>query len=110
MKVIGAEKGGSVNPQIRFKQITEAVCEYYGIPFEVMMGKKRTAYISEARQIAMLLCSEFARWVSLEMIGEFFRRDHGTVMHGKRNITNLIDTHTQVKKRALEIREIVNNL
>ena len=75
------------NRQISVENIQKTVADYYKIKVADMYSKKRPASIARPRQIAMYLAKELTQ-KSLPEIGELFGgRDHTTVLHAVRKIT-----------------------
>ena len=73
---------GQGKREITVELIQEIVSAHYKIKVEEMRSKKRTAEISNARQIAMYFCRMLVN-APLIKIGELFGgRDHTTVIHG----------------------------
>lgn len=90
----------ATNRQISLEQIQKTVSDFYKIKVSELHSKKRTRAIARPRQIAMWLARELTSH-SLPEIGDFFGgRDHTTVIHACRTIT-------EVKVSDLEIS---NNL
>ncbi|MBM3390514.1 MAG: chromosomal replication initiator protein DnaA [Betaproteobacteria bacterium] len=80
---------GAHNRQITFESIQKTVAEYYKIKISDMHSKKRTRIVARPRQIAMWLAKELTL-ASLPAIGEAFGgRDHTTVLHACRTISDL---------------------
>jgi chromosomal replication initiator protein len=68
-------------------QIQKTVSDFYKIKVAELHSKKRTRAIARPRQIAMWLARELTAH-SLPEIGDFFGgRDHTTVIHACRTIT-----------------------
>lgn len=83
--------------------IQQKVGEYYNIKLEDFSAKKRTRAIAFPRQIAMYLCRELTE-LSLPRIGASFGgRDHTTVIHAHKKITEMME-------KDPELNHIVNNL
>ena len=77
------------NRQISIENIQKTVAEYYKIKVTEMYSKKRTRIVARPRQMAMAIAKELTP-LSLPDIGEAFGgRDHTTVLHGHRKITEL---------------------
>ena len=75
------------NRQISVENIQKTVADYYKIKIADMYSKKRPASIARPRQIAMYLAKDMTK-KSLPEIGELFGgRDHTTVLHAVRKIT-----------------------
>ncbi|MDX5409886.1 MAG: chromosomal replication initiator protein DnaA [Thauera sp.] len=77
------------NRQLSIEHIQKTVADYYKIKVADMHSKKRTRVIARPRQVAMWLAKELTP-MSLPAIGEAFGgRDHTTVLHACRTITEL---------------------
>jgi chromosomal replication initiator protein len=75
------------NRQISVENIQKTVADFYKIKVADMYSKKRPASIARPRQIAMYLAKDMTK-KSLPEIGELFGgRDHTTVLHAVRKIT-----------------------
>lgn len=74
---------------ISIDDIQKIVCDYYKLKISDLLSSKRTQLIARPRQIAMTICKELTEY-SLPAIGAAFGgRDHTTVMHAQRTITDL---------------------
>jgi chromosomal replication initiator protein len=90
--------------QINVEFIQKTVADYYKIKVGDMYSKRRPANIAVPRQIAMYFAKELTQ-KSLPDIGESFGgRDHTTVLHAVRKITELRqhDTHLNHALHVLE--------
>lgn len=88
---------------VTIDNIQKTVVEYYKIRLADLLSKKRTRSIVRPRQMAMSLCKELTNH-SLPEIGDAFGgRDHTTVLHACRKITEL-------KEEELMIKEDFTNL
>lgn len=77
------------NRQLSIEHIQKTVADYYKIKIADMHSKKRTRVIARPRQVAMWLAKELTP-MSLPAIGDAFGgRDHTTVLHACRTITEL---------------------
>ncbi|MDP3620832.1 MAG: chromosomal replication initiator protein DnaA [Polynucleobacter sp.] len=75
------------NRQISVENIQKAVADFYNIKVADMYSKKRPANIARPRQIAMFMAKELTQ-KSLPEIGDLFGgRDHTTVLHAVRKIS-----------------------
>jgi len=98
----------STNRQISLDQIQKIVSDFYKIKVTELHSKKRTRAIARPRQIAMWLARELTAH-SLPEIGDFFGgRDHTTVIHACRRISESklnnqeINNHLQVLLQTLK--------
>jgi len=88
---------------ISINNIQRIVAEYYQIKHGDMLSKRRTRTIARPRQMAMFLAKELTNH-SLPEIGDAFGgRDHTTVLHACRKITEL-------KERMPDLAEDHRNL
>jgi len=77
------------NRQITIDGIQKAVADYFKIRIADMHSKKRSRNVARPRQVAMALAKDLTQ-MSLPEIGEAFgNRDHTTVLHACRTITDL---------------------
>lgn len=75
--------------QVSVENIQRIVADYYKLKVSDMYSKKRSRTIARPRQMAMALAKELTH-LSLPDIGDAFGgRDHTTVLHGCRKITDL---------------------
>ncbi|OHC63128.1 MAG: chromosomal replication initiation protein DnaA [Rhodocyclales bacterium GWA2_65_20] len=80
---------GAHNRQITLELIQKTVSDYFKIKVAEMFSQKRTRAVARPRQVAMFLARELTPH-SLPEIGDAFGgRDHTTVMHACRTITDL---------------------
>ena len=92
------------NRQISVESIQRTVANFYNIKVADMYSKKRPANIARPRQIAMFMAKELTQ-KSLPEIGELFGgRDHTTVLHAVRKITEerQRDSHLNHELHVLE--------
>ncbi len=77
------------NGQVTVENIQKTVADYYKIKVADMYSKRRPANIAMPRQVAMYLAKELTQ-KSLPEIGDLFGgRDHTTVLHAVRKISDL---------------------
>jgi len=80
---------GATNRLLTLELIQKTVADYYKLKVAEMYSKKRTRAIARPRQVAMWLARDLTHH-SLPEIGEAFGgRDHTTVLHACRTITDL---------------------
>jgi len=90
------------NRQISIENIQKTVADYYKMKVSDLYSSKRTRNITRPRQLAMALAKELTQF-SLPDIGEAFGgRDHTTVLHACRKITEL-KTTDQIISRDFSI-------
>ena len=83
--------------------IIQTVCDYYGIEYNEITGKKKSKEIVEPRMIAIYLISDMMD-IPLISIGRLFGgRDHTTIIHSRDKISELL-------KRDHKTKTIINDL
>ena len=98
---------GAHNRQITFESIQKTVAEYYKIKVSDMYSKKRTRIIARPRQVAMWLSKELTP-ASLPAIGEAFGgRDHTTVLHACRTISDLRLKDNRINHDLLVLTQVL---
>lgn len=83
---------------VTVQNIQKTVCDYYQVRNSDLMSKKRNRSIARPRQVAMFLSKKLTRH-SLPEIGEAFGgRDHTTVLHAFRKITELSQSDSRIEE------------
>ncbi len=90
----GIEK--RITPEMIIKQ----VAHLYDIKVSDLRSKGRTRNISIPRQVAMYLCEQLTQTSLVEIGKKFGGRNHSTVIHACRKITEDIQTDTVLKSRV----------
>ncbi|MDG5798771.1 chromosomal replication initiator protein DnaA [Marinilabiliaceae bacterium ANBcel2] len=92
-----------VTREISVDFIQKTVCHYYGLQPENLQSRTRKREIVQARQIAMYFSKNMTN-SSLSAIGsKIGKKDHATVLHACKTITNLIETDKDFKSQIKEI-------
>ncbi len=73
------------------ERIIEFTCEHFGVARKLMLGKGRSKEVALARQVGMYIAKNHTKF-SLKAIGLEFNRDHSTVVHAVKSITEKIET------------------
>lgn len=95
------------NRQISIENIQKTVADYYKIKVSDMYSKKRTRSIARPRQIAMALAKELTQ-LSLPDIGDAFGgRDHTTVLHACRKVTDLKTTNGEISRDISSLLKVL---
>lgn len=92
-----------LNNQPTMDEISIAVSKIMQIKLEDLKSRGRKSYQANARQIAMYLCREITK-NSLPQIGEYFGRDHSTVIHAYERIKEDINNDQSVKRIVEQIK------
>ncbi len=84
--------------KVTIDQIQKKVSEFYQIRFSELVGRRRTSEIVFPRQVAMYI-SRTLTSDPLKLIGDAFGgRDHGTVIHACKQVENLMEQDSSVKR------------
>jgi chromosomal replication initiator protein len=90
----------SVSP----KQVVDKVAKYYNLTSKDLYGESRVKDIKNARQIAMYLMNE-QLGLSTVKIGNEFKKDHTTIMHGIKVIKTQLKTDFNLRSQISDLRE-----
>ena len=71
--------------QLSIDFIAQVIADHYDMDADLLFGKSRKREISDARQLLMYLASTVGKMSSTK-IGLHLERDHGTVLHGCKQI------------------------
>lgn len=78
----------SSSPELTSRGITELVSDQFKLSLEELRSKSRKRAVAFPRQMAMYLCRKHTE-ETLAEIGKVFNRDHSTVMHAVKVISDL---------------------
>ncbi len=93
--------------EITIDRIISVVCEHLELDFERFNSTERTREIAQARQIAMYLAKQHTK-APLTTIGAAIGgRNHATVLHSCKAVTNLIETDKAFRRQVEEIEKKV---
>ena len=93
--------------EISIEHIRKVVCEYLNIEESAFDSPKRTRDIAQARQSAMYLCKQHTK-SPLSAIGAAIGgKNHATVLHACKAVTNLIETDKSFMQMIEEINRLV---
>lgn len=89
--------------EITVDLIIDIVADHYNISSSDILSSKRSRNISYPRQICMYLCREYTS-VSLDEIGsKMGKRDHTTILHGIKKITEDLEHGDTVLKESIDL-------
>lgn len=90
---------------IDISYIQDAVCTYYQISQDDLLGKRRTKGVVEPRQVAMFLSRQMTQ-KSFPEIGEAFGgRDHTTIMHACEKVNEDMEMDANFKRVVQQLIE-----
>lgn len=91
--------------EVSVEYIVNVVCEYFGIPIDQLSSSTRKQQVVQARQVAMYLSKKYSS-ASLAAIGQQCgNKDHATVHHACKTISDRIETDKQFKVTLADIEK-----
>lgn len=97
--VIGDGRHG----MLTFQAIMEIVSNEFGFSVADICGKRRTAEVALARQVAMYICRNHTESSLQQIAHDFGKKDHTTVLHAVKKIEMLSKEDQRVKKIVEDI-------
>jgi len=95
--------------EISIDFIQKVVCDFFGLPVEQINTKTRKREIVQARQLAMYFSKKHTK-SSLATIGlHCGNKDHATVLHACKTVSNLIETDKQFEGYVNEINKKIQH-
>lgn len=101
-KIIGGLSEYEKEP-ISVEKIIKTVAEYYNVDVNSINTKSRKREIVLVRQTAMFLAKKHLDLSTSKIGQQIGRRDHATVLHACKTISNLLDTNKQFRSELNEI-------
>lgn len=95
--------------QVDMKDVLKATAQHYNVTLEAIRGSGRAREIALPRQVAMYLIRDLTTH-SLPEIGQFFGRDHSTVLYATQQIAKKILKDAQLAEHILTIRTALQEL
>lgn len=93
--------------EITIDQIIKVVCDYLNLDFERFNSSERTREIAQARQIAMYLSKQHTKAPLTTIGASIGGRNHATVLHSCKAVTNLMETDKAFCRQVEEIEKRV---
>ena len=95
-------------PQLGIAEIQTVVCEYLGIPEDLVRARTRKREVVQARQVAMFFSKQLTKH-SLKTIGlHFGGRDHSTVIHAVQSVKDQRDTDPEYREMVEAVKKKLN--
>ncbi|MBP7497762.1 MAG: chromosomal replication initiator protein DnaA, partial [Bacteroidales bacterium] len=95
----------NTSKEISIDFIQKIICEFFNITIDNISSKSRKREVVQARQLAMYFSKKLTK-SSLTNIGlHCGNKDHATVLHSCRAVSNLIETNKQFKSFVTEIEK-----
>jgi len=95
---------GEQQRSLSVEAIAAHVATYFNIHINELKGPSRKKAFSQARHIAMYLARTLIRNATYERIGDFYRRDHSTVIEAVRKIEDQVDLDQQLRSHVDNLR------
>ena len=92
---------------VTIQNIQKMVAEYFKIRVSDLSAKSRSRQVTRPRQIAMALAKELTHHSLPEIGKEFGGRDHSTVIHACRKVSELIETDPRIKEDYANLSRIL---
>ena len=89
---------------LTMERIQRTVADHFDIRYSDILSRKRPANIALPRQVAMYLCRDLTSH-SLPTIGDAFGKNHATVLHACRHISEKEQQDASLKQSMVTIRE-----
>lgn len=95
--------------RVTMKSITEATANYFNVKTDDLLGIRRTKNVVIPRQYAMYIITELLPDIPLASIGEFFSRDHSTVINARDKIGRMKEEDASVKTAIEDVKNMIFN-
>lgn len=93
--------------EITIEQIISTVCEQMNVNRERMNSSERTREVAIARQLAMYLAKKHTKQPLTNIGAAIGGRNHATVLHSCKTISNLMDTEKLFRQQVEQIEKIL---
>lgn len=87
----------TIDEAVSINRVIEMVCEHFSVSIERLRSKNRSRNICYPRHVAMYLIYQHCM-KSCQNVGNWFNRDHTTVLHAIKSIKNLIETDPTIRR------------
>nr|WP_058235026.1 chromosomal replication initiator protein DnaA [Devriesea agamarum] len=95
--------------EVTATDILAQTAAYFGLSVEQLQGTARTRVLVTARQIAMYLCRELTDLPLIRIGQEFGGRDHTTVIHANKKISQLMKERRAIFNQVTELTARIKN-
>jgi len=82
---------------VSIPNIQKTVAQHYGLTIAALLSTSRTQSLARARQMAMALAKELTGESLPAIAAQFNKRNHTTVLHARRTITDLMKQNGQLR-------------
>ena len=91
--------------EITIDQIIQVVCDYFTLDIARLNSAERTREVAQARQIAMYLAKQHTKAPLTTIGASIGGRNHATVLHSCKAVTNLMETDKAFLRQVEEIEK-----
>ena len=88
--------------------IIDVVAEHFGVSPEDITSRKRNSEFVLPRQVVMYLCRELTETPFITIGKLLGKKDHTTVIHGVKKITEELSTNEELKNKVEIIKKKIN--
>lgn len=85
-------------------RVTRAVAKEFGIALTALRSTRRSQALVLPRQCAMWLCRKLCR-ASYPELGQFFERQHSSVIHAVRKLESQLDNEPMLRQRLARLED-----
>jgi len=106
---------GELRLEIRFskdqiiKKVESAVCSVWGIHPSRLHETTRERIVVEPRQLIFWWMLRYGKQSSSN-IGDYYGKDHATVLHARKVVDNLLDTNKEYRLKYEECMQLLETL
>lgn len=93
---------------VRIEEILKLVASHFDLRVSDLIGKRRTSNVAFPRQMAMFLAREFTGHSSAQIGEAFGGRDHGTVLHGARNVVRRMQADDKIRRTVKHFEHLLS--
>ena len=104
MQVLGRLYPRGARQPCSVRRIQEATAEAFGIAPQELLARDRTPKVAFARQVAMYLARELTDQGLPALGREFGGRNHTTVLHAWKRVSELVDKPGEKRETVVGIR------
>lgn len=92
--------------EITADEIVDCTCKHFGVQKSDVLGKRKNKEVVMPRQIAIYLINDMMT-LPLAAIGEYFGREHTTIMHARDKIAAMLATDNRIKTDVNDIKAMI---
>ncbi|MBQ3494696.1 MAG: chromosomal replication initiator protein DnaA [Clostridia bacterium] len=90
------------------EKIIECVCDYFGVTYAEVVGKKKSKEIVEPRMISIYLIYDMLGLPLKSIAGIFGKKDHTTIIYSRDKITEMSKSDKKTKLLLGELKKQIN--